>query len=57
LAQLARDLDSHRDLGSTVGEATLNIADSRAELRDFVPQELYDVIAAANQVPVEDLDI
>jgi EXLDI family protein len=36
----------------------LNIADSLAELRDLVPPELYDVIAAAAyQAPVEELDI
>jgi len=44
--------------GSTVGEATLNVADSLAALRDLVPPELYDLIAAAaEQPPVEDLDI
>jgi len=44
--------------GSAVGEATLNVADSLAALRDLVPPELYDLIAAAaEQPPVEDLDI
>jgi len=43
---------------STVGEATLNVADSLVELREFVPPELYDLIAAAaDQALVEDLDI
>jgi EXLDI family protein len=44
--------------GSAVGEATLNVADSLAAVRDLVPAELYDLIAAAaEQPPVEDLDI
>ena len=40
------------------GEATLKVADTADELRELVPPELYDVVAAmAAQPPVEDLDI
>jgi len=43
---------------SAVGEATLSVADSLAELRDLVPPEIYDLIAAAAEHPtVQDLDI
>jgi EXLDI family protein len=42
----------------TSGEATLKVADSIEAVRDLVPSELYDVVAAmAAQPPVEDLDI
>jgi EXLDI family protein len=40
------------------GEATLQVADSIEALRELVPSELYDVVAAvAAQPPIEDLDI
>jgi EXLDI family protein len=40
------------------GEATLKVADTVEALRELVPPELYDVVAAvAAQPPVEDLDI
>ena len=40
------------------GEATLKVADTVEALRELVPAELYDVVAAvAAQPPVEDLDI
>ena len=40
------------------GEATLKVADTIEALRELVPSELYDVVAAvAAQPPVEDLDI
>ena len=40
------------------GEATLKVADTVEALRELVPAELYDVVAAvAEQTPVEDLDI
>jgi len=40
------------------GEATLKVADTIEALRELVPPELYDVVAAvAAQPPVEDLDI
>jgi EXLDI family protein len=43
---------------SAVGEATLSVTDSLAELRDLVPSELYDLIVAVAEHPtVEDLDI
>ena len=42
----------------TSGEATLKVADSIDAVRDLVPSELYDIVAAmAAQPPVEDLDI
>jgi EXLDI family protein len=42
----------------TAGVATLEIADSLEALRDMVPAEVYDMVAAvAAQPPVEDLDI
>jgi EXLDI family protein len=40
------------------GEATLKVAESLEGLRELVPPELYDIVAAvAEQPPVEDLDI
>jgi EXLDI family protein len=40
------------------GEATLKVADTIEALRELVPPELYDVVAAvAAQPPIEDLDI
>jgi len=40
------------------GEATLKVADTVEGLRELVPPELYDVVAAvAAQPPIEDLDI
>ena len=40
------------------GEATLRVADTVEALRELVPPELYDVVAAtAAQPPVEDPDI
>jgi EXLDI family protein len=44
--------------GYTPGEATLDVAESLEALRDLVPPGLYDLVAAAaEQPPVEDLDI
>ena len=40
------------------GEATLNIVDSVEELRELIPEDLYELVEeAANQPAVEDLDI
>jgi EXLDI family protein len=44
--------------GNVPGESTLEVFGSLAELRERIPQQLYDRIAGtANQPPVEDLDI
>lgn len=48
---------SNQNWGFTKGEATLQIAESLEKLRELVPPELYDLVAAAaNQPAVEDLD-
>jgi len=44
--------------GSTTGESTLEVVDSLDALREKIPAEMYDMIAAAAEQPaVEDLDI
>ncbi|MCA1670290.1 MAG: EXLDI protein [Thermomicrobia bacterium] len=44
--------------GFTQGESTLEVVDSLDALRDKIPAEMYDMIAAvAEQPAVEDLDI
>lgn len=44
--------------GMTPADATLQIVDSLDELRELIPAELYDMVAAiADQPAVEDLDI
>ena len=44
-------------VGST-GDSTLEVVDTVDELRAKLPQELFDMVAAAAQQPaVEDLDI
>ncbi|WP_130344429.1 EXLDI protein [Herbihabitans rhizosphaerae] len=44
--------------GSTAGEAVLEVVDTLDELRDLVPDQLYDMVAKAAEYPaVEDLDI
>jgi EXLDI family protein len=44
--------------GMTAGEATLQVVDSLEELRELIPEELYEMVAAAADYPaVEDLDI
>jgi EXLDI family protein len=40
------------------GEATLQVVDTVQELRDLIPEDLYELVEeAANQPAVEDLDI
>jgi len=47
-----------QDWSYVSGEATLKIADTIEGVRELVPPELYEVVAAlAAQPPVEDLDI
>lgn len=42
----------------TQGVATLNVVESLEEVRELIPDELYDLVAAAaDQPPIEDLDI
>jgi EXLDI family protein len=42
----------------TKGEATLRVAETRDELKDLVPPDLYEAVAtAADQPDIEDLDI
>lgn len=49
---------SNQTWGFTPGDATLQVAGSLDELRDMVPHELYELVAAAAEHPeVEDLDI
>jgi EXLDI family protein len=44
--------------GSTPGESTLEVFDSFDDLREHVPQQLYDMVAdTGRQSPIEDLDI
>ena len=44
--------------GTTPATATLEVYETVAELRDKIPSELYDLVAAASEQPlVEDLDI
>jgi EXLDI family protein len=44
--------------GYTKGESTLEVVDSLDALREKIPPELYDMVAAAAEQPaVEDLDI
>ena len=44
--------------GSTPGESTLEVVESLDELRERIPQQLYDMVAgSAAQPPLEDLDI
>ncbi|MGI8687792.1 MAG: EXLDI protein [Thermomicrobiales bacterium] len=44
--------------GSTTGESTLEVVDSLDALREKIPAEMYEMIAAAATQPaVEDLDI
>lgn len=49
---------SEQTWAHTKGEATLTVLDSLDAVRDLVPPEIYDLVAAAAEVPtVEDLDI
>jgi EXLDI family protein len=49
---------SNQTWSFTQGEATLRVAESLDALRDMIPPELYDMVAAlAEQPAVEDLDI
>jgi EXLDI family protein len=51
-------LDWNVSFGSTPGESTLDVIETLGELRERIPQQLYDMVAAsAQQPPVEDLDI
>ena len=44
--------------GNRPGESTLEVAESIEQLRDKIPPQLYEMVAAsATQPPVEDLDI
>lgn len=44
--------------GTTPAESTLEVVESLDELRERIPQQLYDSVATfAQQPPVEDLDI
>lgn len=44
--------------GFVKGDSTLDVVDSLEELRDKIPAELYEMVAAAaKHPPVEDLDI
>jgi EXLDI family protein len=49
---------SNQTWGYIQGKATLEVVDSLEAIRELVPPELYDLVAAsADQPPVEDLDI
>jgi len=53
-----KHFSSDQQWGSTAPSATLEVIDSLDELRDRIPAELYDLVAAAADQPViEDLDI
>ena len=53
-----KHLSADQQWGSTPATATLEIFDTVEELREKVPTELYDLVAAAAEQPaVEDLDI
>ena len=53
-----KHLSQDQQWGSTPATATLEVFDSVEELREKVPAELYDLVAAAAEQPlVEDLDI
>jgi EXLDI family protein len=51
-------LDWNLSYGTTPGESTVEVVESLDELRERIPQQLYDMVASsARQPAVEDLDI
>ena len=51
-------LDWNVSFGSTPGQSTLDVIESLEELKERIPQQLFDLVAgSATQPPVEDLDI
>lgn len=51
-------LDWNVSFGSTPGESTLDVIETLDELRERIPPQLFEMVAAyAQQPPVEDLDI
>lgn len=53
-----KHFSSDQQVGTTAPTATLEIVDTRENLRPKVPSELYDLVVAADEQPaVEDLDI
>lgn len=55
---LRKYLSPNQTWGSSAPSATLEIVDTLDELKDLVPAELYEMVAAAVDQPViEDLDI
>jgi EXLDI family protein len=53
-----KHFSSDQQWGSTPRTATLEVVDTLDELREKIPAELYDLVAAAAEQPfIEDLDI
>ena len=53
-----KHFSSDQQVGTIAPTATLEIVDTREDLRPKVPSELYDLVVAADEQPaVEDLDI
>ncbi|TCO61004.1 EXLDI protein [Actinocrispum wychmicini] len=51
-------VSSNQSWGMTPASATLEVADSVEELRDKIPDELFDIVVAlADEPAIEDLDI
>lgn len=55
---LLRHLSPDQAWGSTTAAATLDVYDTLDDLRGKIPDQLYDLVATAAEIPViEDLDI